>query len=224
MATVLTFPAPVRKSSIFTQIPDLRPNNPIIRYSLSGQGGFWGGFLPFFWSKIAISAHILRPEFGGSKSGQKWPKMAKMGKNGQNGQKWPKMAFLGGPWVNPHPPPFCGSNLAWKPRFSPKGPFSRIFGGGRFWGGQKGSFLGFSGVFWGVKKWPQKGGPKWPKWSKRGFFGGFLGGVENGTFWGFPTKSPIKKWFFLKPKKTHFRMFLGFSKFKYFIYFNIYFL
>ena len=154
------------------------------------RGVSGGGFSPLFWSKIATFAHILRPEFGdyfgGSKSGQKWPKMAKMGKNGQNGQKWPKMAFLGGPWVNPHPPPFCGSNLAWKPRFSPKGPFSRIFGGGRFWGGQKGSFLGFSGDFWGgqkgVKKWPQKGGSKMAKMVKKWDFGGFPGGVENGHF------------------------------------------
>ena len=103
----------------------------------------------------------------------------------KNGQKWPKMAFLGGPWVNPHPPPpFCGSNLAWKPRFSPKGPFSRIFG---IWGGsKKGRFWVFGQklTFWGSNL----GSKKWSKMAILGISGGSKKGLFGGlffTFWGF---------------------------------------
>ena len=169
----LTFPAPVggaEKSSFSAQIHNLRPNNPIIRYRKSGQGGRGRGWVPFwghFWVK-----------FGGQKvarNRQKWPKVAKMAKNGQ---KWPKMAFLGGPWVNPHPPPFCGSKHAWKPRFSPKGPFSRIFGLGGSAGGSK---MAKNGQKWQIlvkfliKKRGQKGGQK----------GGQIWGVILGSFLGF---------------------------------------
>ena len=155
------------------------------------RGVFWGGFLPFFWSKIATFAHILRPEFGdyfgGSKSGQKWPKMAKMGKNGQNGQKWPKMAFLGGPWVNPHPPPFLRFKSCLKtPVFAKRAIFQDFWGGVGFWGGSKRVVFG---VFWGFlrgskrgQKVTPKGGSKMAKMVKKWDFGGFPGGVENGHF------------------------------------------
>ena len=152
--------------------------------------GVSGGFSPLFWSKIATFAHILRPEFGdyfgGSKSGQK------MAKNGQNGQKWPKWAkmakngLFGGSLGKPPPPPFLRFKSCLKTPVFAKRAIFQDFWGGRFWGGQKGSFLGFSGDFWGgqkgVKKWPQKGGPKWPKWSKSGILGGFLGGSKMATF------------------------------------------
>ena len=135
----LTFPAPVggaEKSSFSAQIHNLRPNNPIIRYRKSGQGGRGRGWVPFwghFWVK-----------FGGQKvarNRQKWPKVAKMAKNGQ---KWPKMAFLGGPWVNPHPPPFLRFKTCLKtPVFAKRAIFQD------FWIG---------GVGGGVKN-----GQKWPK-------------------------------------------------------------
>ena len=113
------------------------------------RGVSGGVFSPFLVKNRQFRSHFAARIWGLFWGVKKWPKMAKNGKNGQNGQKWPKMAFLGGPWVNPHPPPlFAVQILLENPGFRQKGHFPGFLGGpvlggvkkGRFWG-----FLGFSG-------------------------------------------------------------------------------
>ena len=197
----LTFPAPegdsgrgAEKSSFSAQIPNLRPNNPIIRYSLSGQGGFWGGFSPFL-AKIRHFHSHFRLTFcgqlwgiwgGTSKKGQKWPKMVK------NGQKWSKMAknglFGGSLGKPPPPPPFLRFKSCLKtPVFAKRAIFQDFWiggvgGGGRFW--PKMAILGVFEVEinFEFKSDQNLGSQKWPEMVKMGISGGFPGGVENDHF------------------------------------------
>ena len=150
------------------------------------RGVSGGVFSPFLVKNRQFRSHFAARIWGLFWGVKKWPKMAKNGKNGQNGQKWPKMAFLGGPWVNPHPPPFLRFKSCLKTPVFAKRAIFQDFWGGRFWGGSKRVVFG---VFWGFlggskrgQKVTPKGGSKMAKMVKKWDFGGFPGGVENGHF------------------------------------------
>ena len=152
-------PAPVagcRKSSFSAQIPNLRPNNPIIRYRKSGQGG-WNPFtFTDFDQKMAKNRQnrgFLGVFPGGVKKGHFWGG----GLSPRGGQK-------GG---------FCLSNLhsfwpkrqIWSKRaiFWNFGHFGGFWGFWGFFGVQKvvrnGNFGDFWGFPWGGRKWPLLGFP-----------------------------------------------------------------
>ena len=153
--TAFTFPAPVgdaEKSSFSAQIPNLRPNNPIIRYRKSDQG-----------AEIHSHSQILAKKT--TKNGQK---RGFFGGFPWGGQKGP---FLGG--VGYPPGGVKKGGFAYqifivfgqKGKFGQKGPFSGILA-------ILGVFGGFGG-FEGVRKVAKNG-------QNRGFLG-FPGGVEKGV-------------------------------------------
>ena len=178
------------------------------------RGVSGGVFSPFLVKNRHFRSHFAARIWGLFWGVKKWPKMAK---NGQNGQKWPKWAkmakngLFGGSLGKPPPPPFLRFKSCLKtPVFAKRAIFQDFWGGSVLGGSKRVVF----GVFWGFlrgskrgQKVTPKGGPKWPKWSKSGILGGFLGGSKMATFRISRRNPRLKSGFFWNAKK---RIFVGF--------------